>query len=426
VNDTGSPGAVPDEASFIESIRACIDSRRATGRSLPILLIETGVIRGIDDVWGHQFGNAVRDRVAAALRTEVLRLDDPLAEIGRGKLACALTAVSDPTVVQLAAEKSLRVLSMPFLIDEDEIYARPAVGIAIWPTHGDDAETLLQRASTAALAARSLPSHVATYSVDQIDSMAAQFLYENRLRSAVTDDTLDMLFQPQYDLRRGNIWGAEGILRARDPRLDRVDNSDAFNAAEAAGLSAQLVSAMLNRVLRNCSEFRYSAGLDLRVAINLPARILAMPELPDLIERALNTWNLRAGRLALEISETAMLRSHTAACEMLSRLNEMNVRLAIDDPHLTVGALYWMSGLPFKSLKIDVTEATDLGMGPEPPGITKSLIELGHRLKLDVFAIGVADAAAEARLTEAGCDYMQSDTKGPALDAIEFVNRYMV
>jgi EAL domain-containing protein (putative c-di-GMP-specific phosphodiesterase class I) len=85
-----------------------------------------------------------------------------------------------------------------------------------------------------------------------------------------------------------------------------------------------------------------------------------------------------------------------------------------------------MSELPFKALKIDVTEATDLGMGQEPPGITKSLIEMGHRLKLDVFAVGVADAAAEARLTEAGCDYMQSDTKGPALDAIEFVNRYMV
>jgi predicted signal transduction protein with EAL and GGDEF domain len=426
VNDTGSAGAVPDETSFLETVGRCIEGRRPAGSSLPILLIETGVIRGIDDVWGHQFGNAVRDRVCAALRSEVLRLDDPLAEIGRGKLACALTAVDDPTVALLAAEKSLRVLSMPFLIGEDEIYARPAVGIAMWPAHGDDAETLLQRASTAALAARSDPSHIAVYAVDQINSLATQFLYENRLRSAVTDDTLDLWFQPQYDLRRGNIWGAECVLRSRDPRIGLVNASDAFAAAEAAGQVAQLVSSQLNRALRNCSEFRYSAGLDLRVSINLPARVLNLPDLPALIERALNTWGLRAGRLVLEISETALLAHDSAAREMLGTLSELNVRLAIDDPQLSLSSLYWVAALPFKALKLDVSGAPDLGAGRQSLGITQSMVDLGHHLKLDVFAVGAIDEAAEARLKEIGCDYMQSERKAPPLEAQDFVKRYMI
>ena len=139
--DSGA-ASIPNEAAFLDAVRRNIEQRRPTGRSLPILLIETGVIGGIDDVWGAQFGNAVRDRVCAALRSEVLRADDPLGEIGRGKLACALTAVDDPSVAQLAAEKALRVLNMPFLLGEDEIFARPAIGIAMWPAHGDDAETL--------------------------------------------------------------------------------------------------------------------------------------------------------------------------------------------------------------------------------------------------------------------------------------------
>jgi len=401
-----------------------METRRPAGRSLPILFIETGVIGGIDDVWGHQFGNAVRDRICAALRSDVLRAGDPLVEIGRGKLACALTAVDDPSVALLAAEKSLRVLSTPFLIGEDEIYARPAVGIAIWPVHGNDAETLLQRARTASLIARMDPSHIAIYAEDQINSEATQFLYENRLRSAVSEDILDLWFQPQYDLRLGNMMGAESLLRSRDPRMGLVNAVDAFAAAESAGLVTQLVSSVLNRALRNCSEFRYSAGLDLRIGVNLPARVLVHPELPDLIERALRTWSLRAGRLMLEIGETPVLATDTVASRTLGKLNELGVRLAIDDPQLSLSSLFWLAAMPFQAIKIDVSGAPDLGTAQQPMRITQSLVELGHHLKLDVFAVGVAGEAAEARLKEIGCDYAQSDRKAPPLEAQEFVKRY--
>jgi predicted signal transduction protein with EAL and GGDEF domain len=432
VSEPGSAGATPDsrpgsvssESSFLEAVRRCIENRVPAGRSLPILFIETGVVGDIDDVWGYQYGNAVRDRVCAALRSEVLRVDDPLGEIGRGKLACALTAVDDPSVALLAAEKSLRVLSTPFLLGEDEIYARPAAGIAMWPVHGDDAETVLRHARTASLIARTHPSHIATYAEDQINSGATQFLYENRLRSAVSDDILDLWFQPQYDLRLGNIMGAESLLRSRDPRMGLVSAVDAFAAAESAGLVTQLVSSVLNRALRNCSEFRYSAGLDLRISVNLPARVLVHPELPDLIERALRTWSLGAGRLVLEIGDTAVLATDTVAREMLGKLNEIGVRLAIDDPDLSLSSLFWLAALPFRIIKIDVSRAPDLGTARQPMRITQSLVELGHHLNLDVFAVGAADEAAEARLKEIGCDYAQSDRKAPPLEAQEFVKRY--
>jgi predicted signal transduction protein with EAL and GGDEF domain len=421
----GSPlGSRLGETSFLDALRRCIDERRPSGRSLPVLLIETGIIVGIDDVWGVQLGNAVRDRVCAALRSEVLRPDDPLSEIGRGKLVFALTAVDDPAIVQLAAEKSLRVLSTPFLLGEDEIYARPAIGIAMWPAHGDDAETLLQHAGTASLIARSDPSHITFYAKDQIVSGATQFLYENRLRSAVAEEHLDLWFQPQYDLHLGNVMGAESLLRSRDPRMGLVNAVDVYGAAESAGLAIQLVSSVLNRALRNCSEFRYSAGLNLQIGVNLPARLLFHSELPEIIERALGTWSLRAGRLVLEISETSLLQNDSAARAMLGKLDELGVRLAIDDPRLPLSSLYWLAALPFKAIKIDVSGAADLGTAQQSLRITQSLVELGHHLKLDVFAVGAADDQAEARLKEIGCDYAQSDRKAPPLEAAEFVKRY--
>jgi predicted signal transduction protein with EAL and GGDEF domain len=412
------------EAEFLEAVRGCIEARRESKRHLAILLIETGITGGIDAVWGYQMGDAVRDRVSAALRAEVLRAEDPLGEMGRGRLAFALTSVDDPSVALLAAEKSLRVLSTPLLVGEDEIYARPAIGIAMWPTHGDDPETLLQHARTGCQAARADASHIAMYAEHQVNSGATQFLYQNRLRSAVTDDTLDLVFQPQYDLRRGNVMGAEGVFLSPDPRLGLVPAVDAFAAAEFAGLVSALMSSQLNRALRNCSEFRYSAGLDLRIGVNVPARALVHAEVADIVERALRTWGLRAGRLVLEISETSRLASDPAARETLGRLHDIGVRLAIDDPGLPLSSLFWLAAMPFRTLKIDVSKATRLGNSAQPARIMQSMVELAHHLNFDVFAVGVADEAAENCLKEIGCDYMQSDRKGPPLEAQAFVKNY--
>ena len=116
-----------------------------------------------------------------------------------------------------------------------------------------------------------------------------------------------------------------------------------------------LISSFLNRALRNCSEFRYAAGLDLRVALNLSARTLLWEVLPDLVERALRTWSLRPSRLVLEFSETAVLHDHAEAREAVGRLNALGVRLAIDDSALAVEALFGLAQLPFQELKVDLS-----------------------------------------------------------------------
>ena len=417
-------GSVSTEPAFLDGVRRCVDDRRPTGRSLAILFIDTGVIGGIDAVWGYEIGDAVRDRISTALRSEVLRPEDPLGEMGRDMLACALTAVDDPSVALFAAEKTLRVLSMPFLIGDDEIHARPAIGIAMWPAHGEEPQVLLQCARTASLISRANPGHVVMYSEGLVNSGAAQFLYQNRLRSAVAEDALDLVFHPIYDLRLGHIMGMESLLRSRDPRMGIVPVADAFAAAESAGVVTALISSVLHRALRNCSEFRYSAGLDMRIAANLPARVLLQSELPDLVERALRTWNLRAGRLVLEIGETSVLATDALARATLGKLREIGVRLSIDDPDLSLPSLFGLAAMPFQEIKIDISGVTDLGAAEQPARIMRTLVELGHHLKLDVVAIGAADDAAENCLKDIGCDYTQSDRRASPLDALDFVKHY--
>ena len=432
MSETDSAGPAPtlqgpaaaEAIPFLEALRGKLEERRADGGNLAVLLIECGVISRIDAVWGYHVGDAVRSRVTASLRADVLRPDDIVGEMGRDDFACILSTVEGSAVALLAANKSLRALNTPFWIGEEEIFASPAIGIAMYPAHGDQAETLLQRAKGACALARNLTGRIADYAEDRDNPAASKLLYENRLRTAVAEDALELVFQPQYDLRLGQVMGAEGLLRWRDPALGMIAAEQAFAAAESAGIVTNLVSSILNRALRCVSEFRYSAGLDLRVGVKLPARALLHTELPDMVQRALGTWSRRPGTLILEIGEISVLGAEAVARETLGRLKELGVKLSIDDAGVALSSLFWLASMPFQEIKIDVSVARDLAGVPKSQRILQSIIELAHHLRLDVVAVGVADDAAATRLKELGCDYMQADYKGPALDPEKFVERF--
>jgi diguanylate cyclase (GGDEF)-like protein len=426
---SGEPAAAPGGRSaadtpFLEALRARIEDAHGDGRNLALLLIDCGVVGRIDAVWGYHVGDAVRTRIAATLHAEVLRPNDLFGDMCRDDLACVLSPVEGPAVALLAAEKSLRVLGAPFWIDDEEIYARPSIGIAMYPAHGDQAESLLQRAKSACVVAGDQPSHIAVYAEYQENPEASRLLHENRLRTAISEDALELVFQPQYDLRFGQIMGVESLLRWHNPALGLVPAGDAFAAAASAGRVTDFLSSVLNRALRNCSEFRYSAGLDLRIGVNLPGRALLHTELPDVVERALRTWGLRPSRLMLEIGETSVLATDARARETLGRLKELGVKLSIDDAGLALSSLFRLATLPFQEIKFDVSAARELADLPTAERILQSLIELAHHLQLAVVAIGVADEAAAARLKDLGCDHMQADYKGPALDPKAFITRF--
>ena len=409
---------------FLLALDKHIEDGRADGSSLAVLVIECGVIDRIDAVWGYHVGDAVRARVVAALRADVLRPSDLVDAMGRDDLVCVLTPIDGPEVALLAAEKSLRALNTPFWIGDEEIFSDPAIGIAICPDDGNEAQALLQRAKIAGVIARTLTRRISVYKEGQESPEASRLIYENQLRSMVVEDSLELVFQPQYDLRLGQIMGAEGKLVWRDATRGVVPAEHAYAAAESAGVVTALVSSVLNRTLRNCSEFRYAGGLDLRVGVNIPGRVLLQTELPDVVELAINTWSLRPGRLVLEISDTAILSTSALARETLGRLKNLGVKLSLDDTNLALLSLFDIANLPFQEIKINCGGINNLAEAPKSARILKALIDLAHQLRLDIVAIDIANEEIAERLKELGCDYIQADFKGPARDPIGFVAHY--
>jgi len=231
-------------------------------------------------------------------------------------------------------------------------------------------------------------------------------VYENRLRAAIDQGTLDLVFRPQFRLADGALVGVESLLRWTDSELGVVPPSQAIAVAESAGLMNEVTWWVLNNALRHCAEFRFR-GLDIRVGVNLSANSLRERGLPDFIDRALRTWEVPPGSLVIEVTETAVLGAAEAISETFVRLKALGVRLSIDDFGTGYSSMNYLASMPFDEMKIDLFFVRDMVSVPAHKRIARSLIELAHNLGLIVVAEGEENEPTRARLAELGCDCIQ-------------------
>ncbi len=420
-----APGTrpAPDYAPFMEQLREQIEARRRDGHGMAVLLVDCGIITRLDGLWGYHVGDTARSRIVQRLRMGVLRARDILGELGRDEFACVLSTVSGTGVAQLAAQKVLRMLGTPVSIGETEIYARPAVGVAVYPEHGDNAPSLLLHAKIACQAARETVERIAVYTEQQEGPNVQLMLYESKLRAAIDGGTLELVYQPQFDPQDQRVVGAEGLLRWQDSEFGAVPPHRAIAIAESAGLINEVTWWVLNNALRQCAQFR-EQGLDLTISVNLSPNNLREPDLPDFIDRGLRTWGVPPDRLVIEITETAVVGAPELVSETLRRLKAIGVRLSIDDFGTGYSSMYYLATMPLDEMKIDLSFVRDMLEVPQHERIVHSMIELAHNLGLTVVAEGVEDAAVWARLAELGCDRIQGFFASPPLLPSDLVQRY--
>lgn len=408
---------------FIEELGRQMQARREDGRSLAVLLVDCGIVARLDALFGYDRGGEARERIARRLRVAVLRAGDLLAELGRDEFAVLLSVIGGAGVAQLAAQKVLRTLDMPVSVGDTDLFARPAVGIALFPGHGEDAQALLLNAKHASQGARDSVERFALHGERPESPDTRALLHEARLRTAVDEGHFSLAFQPQFDPRSRRIVGIESLLRWRDPDLGVVPPGRALQIAESAGLLNELTWWVVSSALRQQAAFR-ERGLDLTLSINVSPSTLCEPDLADYVDRALRTWGVPAERLILEITETAMVTASDSVAETLQRLKATGVRLSIDDFGTGYSSMYYLATLPLDEIKIDLSFVRDMLQVPQHERIVRSIIDLAHNLSLTVVAEGVEDAAVWERLAELDCDRIQGYFASRPLEPDELLERF--
>ena len=350
----------------------------------------------------------------------VLRPNDVLARFGRNEFALLLPGIRSSGQVMLAAHKLLEALEPALLLDPIEINAQPAIGISLFPEHGNDGPTLVRLAETACTAARSSPDPYVIYrpSLDQDERL--QRSMETELRSALRENELSLYFQPQVTLASGAVDGAEALLRWRNPRGEFVPPNVIVEVAEQCGLMNELTRWIVNCALRHSADMR-NAGVDIAVSVNLSAQDLISPEFVEIIDQTLRTWNVPADRLVLEITEGSMIEDVEKVMAVLGRLKEVGVKISIDDFGTGYSSLAYLKRLPLDELKIDQVFIKQMLKESQDERIVRTIIDLAHNLQLRVVAEGVEDEATQEALKVLGCDVIQGYCLSRPIPVADFV-----
>jgi diguanylate cyclase (GGDEF)-like protein len=411
---------LPNRALFRDYLEHSLGRARRTEVMASVLLVDLDRFKGVNDAFGLPCGDlllkAVADRLHACLRET-----DAIARLGGDEFAVLQTEVRGPDDPRGLARRLHECFARPFMINDEELHTSASVGITLFPTDGTTADRLLKNAELAMYRAKSNGRNTSCFFAPQMNLVARRTgLLERELRQAFAADQFTVHYQPQRDLRTGEIVGMEALLRWRHPRRGMVRPTEFIGLAEDIGLIGPLTERVLERACRQ-HRLWLRAGLPaLRLSVNLSPVQFREGSIVTMIEGTLAETGLDPTYLEIELTEGVMLENSEAARSSLRRLHDLGVSFSLDDFGTGYSSLAYIKRLPVQRLKIDQSFVHRLGHDGQDEAIVRAIIDLGHSLSLKVTAEGVETTDQLARLTELGCDEAQGDLISPPLPADAF------
>jgi EAL domain-containing protein (putative c-di-GMP-specific phosphodiesterase class I)/GGDEF domain-containing protein len=354
--------------------------------------------------------------------TGILREQDRLYVLGVWEWLAILPDLPSPASVSLAMLKLRRVFQQPTLkISDHELDIQVVCGSAIYPDHGHDPQHLIQSARIAVLHASQRNEWSAMYQPDMEQASASHIDLSRKLRNALLEDRLQLFLQPQVNISDFHCCHAEVLLRWRCPDGEWIDAAEAVKILEQSGLRPNFNRWLFQRVTLYLAQLR-DAKKDVSISVNLTANDLLDPEVPDLIQQALSLRKLPTSALTLEITETAAIQESQEVEDVLRQLRAMNIRLSIDDFGTGYAGMAYLQRLPVQEIKVDQRFILPLAESPRDQEITRSIIELAHKLGMQVVAEGVETPATQECLRQMNCERVQGFLYSRALPVEAFMD----
>ena len=396
---------LPNRIRFHQLVHEAIIAAQNEQRPIALLLLDLDHFKEVNDTLGHDRGDSLLQQVGVRLRSALFD-SDVAARLGGDEFAILLPRLASTKDVQHVVRNLHDSLRQPFVIDGIPIAVETSIGVATMPEHADNADTLMQRAEIAMYRAKQMASDYTVYAPEYNLYSHERLRLMAELREAIEQNQLVLHFQPKVEIRSGRIIGNEALVRWQHPRLGMLPPDEFIMAAEHTGLIGPLTQWVLIDALTKCQGARRE-GIQLRVSINLSARSLHDPQLPKMIEQALNAVDAEPAMLMLEVTESAIVLDPKRAEENLVALSRMGISLSIDDFGTGYTSLSSIKRLPVNEIKIDKSFVTNMLTDKQDATIVRTIIDLGHNFGLTVVAEGVETQEVYDTLSNLGCDLIQ-------------------
>ncbi len=411
---------LPNRALFREYLDHALARSRRSDTVAAVLLLDLDRFKGINDAFGLPCGDLLLKAVAGRLHA-CLRETDAIARLGGDEFVILQTDVRNADEPRALARRLIDTFGQPFVINGEELHTSASIGLTLFPADGQAADRLLKNAELAMYRAKSNGRNGSCFFAPQMNLVARRTgLLERELRQAFAADQFTVHYQPQRDLRSGEIVGIEALLRWRHPRRGMVRPSEFVGLAEDIGLIGPLTERVLEQACRQHQAWQVAGLPQLRLSVNLSPLQFREGAITSMIENTLAETGLDPAWLEIELTEGVMLDNSEVVMSSLRRLHQIGVNFSLDDFGTGYSSLAYVKRLPIQRLKIDQSFVHKIGHDGQDEAIVRAVIDLGHSLNLKVTAEGVETADQLARLHQLGCDEAQGDLISPPLPAEDF------
>jgi len=394
---------LPNRSLFYDRVEQAILAANNQNNSLSILLLEIENYNDIYDTLGRNSSDLTLKQIASRLQG-VFKYQENIARI-EGNIFSLL--ITDPQTDTLEVAKNIQQsMQTAFVVERLQVPIHTATGIVNFPDHGEDVDTLVQRAGVALYMAHNNKEGYATYDPSFDQHSPHRLTLMSELRHAFTRDELTLYYQAKVSIQTDEIYGAEALVRWNHPKHGFISPDEFIPMAERTRTIQQLSAWVLRQAFTDCAKW-HQEGLDLTISINLSAKDLQDPELPDLIAGIQVATHINPEWVVLEITEGSIMTDPEQALEIIQRLHEMGYKLSIDDFGTGYSSLAYLKKMPLTELKIDRSFVQDILHSENDAVIVNATINLAHNLGLQVVAEGVEDAEIMAKLKEYDCDIAQ-------------------
>jgi len=415
---------LPNRTLFLDRLQQAIISAQREGESLAVFILDVDRFKEVNDTLGHYNGDRLLNQIALRL-TGVIRKSDTLARIGGDEFGFLLPKPGNPVELKQLARKIQGSLTPPFALENLSLDVQASIGAVLFPNHGKDVDTLMQRADIAMYVAKHDNSGYVVYSKELDEHSPRRLTLMGELREGIQSDELQLYYQPKVLSETNKLHAVEALVRWQHKTHGLMLPDEFIPLAERTGLIQDLTLWVLKEALKQCAEW-HKLNLNIGVAVNLSPQCLLNPEFPEILTGLLASYGFPAEFLTLEITETSIMAGAERSLEILERIHEMGVSFSIDDFGTGYSSLAYLKKLPVSEIKIDKSFVLEMLKNESDRTIVNATIQLGHNLGLDVVAEGVEDEKTLLTLKEMGCDILQgffiSHSK-PAKDFMEWVRK---
>ncbi|MFC3458245.1 MULTISPECIES: EAL domain-containing protein [Massilia] len=398
---------LPNRHRLAGCLEDAIAAAARCGHRAGVMFIDLDRFKSVNDMMGHSVGDELLAQASRRLQ-DCVGADDVVARLGGDEFAVVLPRLDALADAEATAARIVEALARPFILQGQQLFVSASVGIAGYPEDGATASALLKSADTAMYGAKNSGRNNYRFYLAEMHANAAQRLQiETDLHLALERGEFELHYQPKLRLDSGAVSGFEALLRWRHPERGLVSPLEFISILEDTGMILPVGEWVIEEVCRQLGEWALTLDRVPPVAINLSARQLAQPGLPETVGAIVAAAGIDPRLLEFELTESMLMTDPEAAVAILSQLKAQGMRLSVDDFGTGYSSLAYLKRFPLDALKIDRTFVRDLPTDGDDAAITKAVISLAHSLNLKVVAEGVETIGHVRALEAYQCDEIQ-------------------